>query len=134
MSEIDSLELEMFVTTAVEDVFETMLSMTVSRIPAADVVTKGYPLIVGTVSLAGSILGNVNVHLNKKFAWTIAAAMLGMTIADIDGEAPAALEPVYLVLIDVNADDFESSPGALKRFGQTHKTQPKHRYTCLSGI
>jgi chemotaxis protein CheX len=76
----------MFVTTAVEDVFETMLSMTVSRIPAGDVVTGGHPLIVGTVSLAGSILGNVNVHLNKKFAWTITAAMLEMTVADIDGD------------------------------------------------
>ena len=80
MSCIESLDLELFVTTAVEDVFDTMLSMDVSKISPDEVETNGYPQIVGTVSVAGSIMGNVNVHLNNKFAKLITAAMLGMTV------------------------------------------------------
>ena len=86
MSCIESLDLELFVTTAVEDVFDTMLSMDVSKISPDEVETNGYPQIVGTVSVAGSIMGNVNVHLNNKFAKLITAAMLGMTVEDIDSD------------------------------------------------
>jgi chemotaxis protein CheX len=76
----------MYVTTAVEDVFDTMLSMQVSQISPGDVVPNGHPQIVGTVSLAGAIVGNVNVHLDRRFACVITAAMLGMEIEDIDGD------------------------------------------------
>ena len=86
MSNIDSLDLEMYVTTAVEDVFETMLSMDISKISADEVNINGHPQIVGTVSVAGTIMGNVNVHLNDKFAKIITAAMLGMSIEDIDSD------------------------------------------------
>lgn len=86
MSTIDSLDLEMFVTTAFEDVFDTMLSMEISRIAPKDVVEVGTRCIVGTVSLAGAILGNVNVHLNDRFARAISAAMLGMSLDDIGGD------------------------------------------------
>ena len=86
MSSVDSLDLEMYVTTAVEDVFDTMLSMNISRIPPDEVKTNGYPQIVGTVSVAGTIMGNVNVHLNNKFARNITAAMLGMSVDDIDSD------------------------------------------------
>ena len=86
MSNIQSLDLEMYVTTAFEDVFDTMLSMEVTKISPDDVVTNGHPHIVGTVSLAGSIMGNVNVHLNNKFAWLITAAMLGMRVEEIDSD------------------------------------------------
>lgn len=84
MSTIDSLDLEMFVTTAVEDVFDTMLSMEVSKIPPDDALPNGGPQIVGTVSVAGAILGNVNVHFSNQFACVITAAMLGMSIDDIE--------------------------------------------------
>lgn len=86
MSQINSIDLETFVTTAVEDVFDTMLSMDVSKITPDEVVTNGQPHIVGTVSLAGSVLGNVNIYLNSQFARTITAAMLGMDTEDIEGE------------------------------------------------
>lgn len=74
----------MFVTTAVEDVFDTMLSMEVSRIPPDDAMSNGGPHIVGTVSMAGAILGNVNVHFSNQFACEITAAMLGMSTEEID--------------------------------------------------
>ena len=84
MSTIDSLDLEMFVTTAVEDVFDTMLSMEISRIPLDEALPNRGPQIVGTVNLAGAILGNVNAHFSDQFAYVITAAMLGMAVEDID--------------------------------------------------
>ena len=86
MGDIDALDLEMFVTTAVKDVFDTMLSMEISKIPPEKAFLGHGPQIVGTVSLAGAILGNVNVHFGHDFAYEITAAMLGMTTEDIDSD------------------------------------------------
>jgi chemotaxis protein CheX len=86
LSNLETLDLEMCVTSAVEDVFGTMLSIEVTKIPPGEVAANGHPQIVGTVSLAGSILGNVNVHLNRRFACLITAAILGMEIGDIAGD------------------------------------------------
>lgn len=86
MATIDSLDLETYVTTAVEDVFETMLCMDIFRVPADQVLSTGGRLIVGTVSLAGLILGNLNLHLNRRFAQTITATMLGVSVEDIGGD------------------------------------------------
>jgi len=86
LSTIDSLDLELFVTTAVEDVFDTMLSMEIARIPPDKALPNGGTKIVGTVSMAGAILGNVNVHFGNQFAHAITAAMLGMSTEDIDSD------------------------------------------------
>ena len=85
MSEINSLDIKEFITNAVSDVFDTMLSMEVESIAAGQTENYNGGRIVGTVSLAGKVLGNLNLHVGEEFAMQITAAMLGMELDEIDG-------------------------------------------------
>lgn len=87
MTEINSLDLKGFITNAVSDVFDTMLSMEVEAVATNQPEKQnGSSHIVGTVSFAGLVMGNVNMHINNEFAREMTAAMLGMEIDEIDGE------------------------------------------------
>ena len=86
MDGIHSLDLKGFITNAVRDVFDTMLSMDVESIDAGQTVNFNGDHIVSTVGFAGKVLGNVNLHVNESFAIEMAAAMLGMELDEIDGE------------------------------------------------
>ena len=83
MSEINSLDIKEFITNAVSDVFDTMLSMEVESIAAGQTENYNGGRIVGTVSLAGKVLGNLNLHVGEEFAMQITAAMLGMELDEI---------------------------------------------------
>ena len=85
MSEINSLDIKEFITNAVSDVFDTMLSMEVESTAAGQTENYNGGHIVGTVSLAGKVLGNLNLHVGEAFAMQITAAMLGMELDEIDG-------------------------------------------------
>ena len=86
MSGINSSDLKEFVTNAVSDVFDTMLSMKVENVAAGQTDNLNGSRIVGTVSFAGKVLGNLNLHVDQQFAVEMTAAMLGMETAEIDGD------------------------------------------------
>jgi len=41
---------------------------------------------VGSVSFAGAVLGNLNLHVDEEFASLMTAAMLGMEVDEIEGD------------------------------------------------
>ena len=86
MSGINSLDLKEFVTNAVSDVFDSMLSMKVENVATGQTDNLNGSRIVGTVSFAGKVLGNLNLHVDQQFAVEMTAAMLGMETAEIDGD------------------------------------------------
>lgn len=83
---INSLELNEFVTNAVNNVFDTMLSMAVDSVDAGQTGNFNGGHIVGTVGFAGKVLGNLNLHVNEAFAIQMTAAMLGMETDELDGD------------------------------------------------
>lgn len=86
MTVINSLDLMGFITNAVSDVFDTMLSMEVE--PVATDQPEGFngTHMVGSVSFAGVVMGNLNFHVGNDFARQMTAAMLGMGTDEIDGD------------------------------------------------
>ena len=86
MSGINSLDLKEFITNAVSDVFDTMLAMKVENVAAGQPDNFNGSRIVGTVSFAGKVLGNLNLHVDQQFAVEMTAAMLGMETDEIDGD------------------------------------------------
>ena len=86
MDEINSLDLKAFITNAVSDVFDTMLSMKMEAVVADQVNQDNGNHLVGTVSFAGHVMGSVNQHVGKDFANEMTAAMLGMETDEIESE------------------------------------------------
>jgi len=86
MTEINSLDLKGFITNAVTDVFDTMLSMEVKSVAADQPENLNGTNIVGSVSFAGAVMGNLNMHAGDEFALQMTAAMLGMETDEIDGD------------------------------------------------
>lgn len=83
MMELSVFDLPTFLRGATQDVFDTMLSMDLTERTHPDL-PEG-DRIVGSVSLAGSVSGTVNVHVSDRFACQITANMLGMAPEEIDG-------------------------------------------------
>ena len=63
-----------------------MLSMKMEGMAANQSESLNGDYIVGTVSFAGVVMGNLNLHVDHKFARLMTAAMLGMEIEEIDGD------------------------------------------------
>jgi CheY-specific phosphatase CheX len=86
MTEINSLDLKEFITNAVSDVFDTMLSMEVETVTTNQPESPNGTHIVGTVSFGGVVMGNLNMRVGNEFARQMTAAMLGMDTDEIDGD------------------------------------------------
>ena len=86
MVAIHSLDLQEFTTTAVSDVFDTMLSMGVEFFDGNQQVNINGSHIVGTVSFAGVVMGNLNLYVSEEFARQVTACMLDMETDEIDGD------------------------------------------------
>ena len=83
---INSLELKKYLTEAVRNVFDTMLSMSVDTVSAGGHAQFNGGHIVGSVSFAGVVSGNVNLHVDKKFARLMTAAILSLETDEIEGD------------------------------------------------
>ena len=82
--DLAAFDLPTFLRGATQEVFDTMLSMTLTEngntgFPEAD-------RIVGSVSVAGSVSGTVNIHVSNAFACQITANMLGMELDEIESD------------------------------------------------
>ena len=82
--DLAAFDLPTFLRGATQDVFDTMLSMELAE-QTSQSLTDG-SRIVGSVSLAGSVSGTVNVHVSDAFAARITANMLGMEVDEIDSD------------------------------------------------
>ena len=86
MSDINELDLRGFVSGAMTEVFDTMLSMDIELEGGNVQANIENRRIVGTVGFAGKAVGSVNIQVNEAFAGTITAAMLGMEEDEIEGD------------------------------------------------
>ncbi|CAB1075087.1 hypothetical protein D1AOALGA4SA_2907 [Olavius algarvensis Delta 1 endosymbiont] len=86
MSSISSLDLKTLITRSVCDVFDTMLSMKVESIEDKTSELSNGHQIVGTVGFAGTVLGNLNLHVGKELAYQMTAAMMDMETDEIEGD------------------------------------------------
>jgi chemotaxis protein CheX len=85
-SEINALDLREFLSNAIGNVFDMMLSMEAEFIDVGSQDSVGDNQIAGTVSFAGKAMGNINFQVNEAFARIMTAAMLDMELDEIEGE------------------------------------------------
>ena len=86
MADINAVDLRGFVSGAMNEVFDTMLSMSIEPADGNVNPNTGTQRIVGTVGFAGKAVGSVSIQVNEDFARAITAAMLGMEEDEIDGD------------------------------------------------
>ncbi len=86
MSGIHSIDLKGFVTHTVKGVFQTMLSMHMEPEEPPSLQAAAAEHLVGTVGLAGGVMGTVGILVSRDFAREMTASMLGMDPADIEGD------------------------------------------------
>ena len=82
--DLAAFDLPTFLRGATQEVFDTMLSMDLTEQEHKEF--SGASRIVGSVSLAGSVSGTVNIHVSNIFATQITANMLGMELDEIDSD------------------------------------------------
>lgn len=82
--DLSAFDLPKFLRGATQEVFDTMLSM--ALVEAQTNAFAETSRIVGSVSLAGSVSGTVNIHVGNTFACLITANMLGMELDEIDSD------------------------------------------------
>lgn len=81
-----TVDLRGFISSAMNEVFDTMLSMNIELADEGVQADVGGEKIVGSVGFAGKAVGNVSIQVNEAFARSITAAMLGMEEDEIDGD------------------------------------------------
>ena len=82
--DLATFDLPTFLRGAAQEVFDTMLSMQLTEQDSLTLADGNR--IVGSVSLAGSVSGTVNIHVSDAFASQITANMLGMELDEIDSD------------------------------------------------
>ena len=86
MVDIGTLDIKEFVGNSIKEVFATMFSMEVDVFNGEQQGIDEGNRIVGSVSFAGDVMGNVNIHVTDVFARQMTAAMLDMEVSEIKGE------------------------------------------------
>lgn len=86
LDEIIGVNIEAFITKATNEVFDMMLSMSIEQCDTCDLEYEEGHRIVGAVSFAGDVTGNVSVGVSHRFGQLITANMLGIEIEEIDDE------------------------------------------------
>lgn len=86
MSDINALDLRGFISGAMAEVFDTMLSMDIDLADGDAQADIDGERIVGSVGFAGKAVGSVSIQVKEAFARSITAAMLGMEEDEIEGD------------------------------------------------
>ena len=86
MNAIADLDLKNLVSNAVSEIFDTMLSMTVEIDDSDRQINGDTGRIVGMVSLAGNVMGNICIHVTDAFARKMTASMLDMEPDEIEDD------------------------------------------------
>ena len=100
MNEISTFDLRSSIVDTVMELFDTMLDMKLDLVDTATPppVFDGLKL-TGALSFAGDLMGSVNIQLSDPFANIMAAAMLGMTVEEI--ESDEEINDVILEVINI---------------------------------
>ncbi|MDY6986459.1 MAG: chemotaxis protein CheX [Thermodesulfobacteriota bacterium] len=86
MNEIANLDLKPLMANAIGEVFDKMLSIEAGVCEEGPQQSETEERIVGSVGLAGEVMGRINIHLSDAFARLIAASMLGIEMEEIEGQ------------------------------------------------
>ncbi|MBW1940699.1 MAG: flagellar motor switch protein FliN [Deltaproteobacteria bacterium] len=86
MDTINKFDIRTSIIEKVIDVFDMMLSMEVEPYDDVSQLTLDGDRVVGSVSFAGEVIGIVNIYVSEPFSRIITASMLGMEVAEIEGE------------------------------------------------
>ncbi len=84
--DLTSFNLGAFLRSATQEVFETMLSMELGEIDTIKQLPEDARQVVGSVSMAGTVSGTVNIYVGDMFAKVITADMLGMELDEVDSD------------------------------------------------
>jgi len=93
MNKINTLDLKSFVSNAISEVFDTMLTMEVELFDVDLQVAGDGNRIVGSVSFAGEVMGSISIYVSADFGRLMTAAMLDMELEEIECD-----EEVYDVI------------------------------------
>ena len=85
MNDLKKFDIATSVTDSLIDLFDTMMSMelVLSDEEADEVIDSNR--IVGSVSMAGKVLGSIIIQFSEEFSKIVTAAMLGIELDDIEG-------------------------------------------------
>jgi flagellar motor switch protein FliN len=86
MADIKNLDITTTVTDALIDVFDMMLSIELELTDDDSMSIPEGERIVGSVSLAGRVMGAINIEVSHKFARLMTAAMQDKAAEDVDEE------------------------------------------------
>ncbi len=84
--ETSAVDIKKFINNAAVEVFDMMLSMEIEPCDVSNASIVDGDKIVGAVSFAGDVTGNVSVQVTQSFGRLITANMLGMDIEEVDDE------------------------------------------------
>lgn len=106
MEGIKDLDLKNIISNSTRHVFETMLSMNLNCIEEGVRIPTDGQRVVGSVSFAGQVMGNINLHVSEAFARKITNEMLHMEIDD--EESAEYIEDVIGELSNMVCGDLKS--------------------------
>ena len=84
--DLTAFNLASFLRSAAQEVFETMLSMELGERNDVDNLPGDTSQVVGSVSMAGTVSGTVNIYVSDIFAKVITADMLGMDVDEVESD------------------------------------------------
>jgi len=86
MAESGTFDIKDSIATSVAELFDTMLDMEATPFDEQDVLPLDGRCIIGTLSFAGEVIGNIDIQLSDEASRIVTAAMLGMEPEDIEDE------------------------------------------------
>ena len=86
MADIESIDFKTFMRNATYEIFDKMLSIPVETVDSEQAHIQEAQKVVGSVGLAGEVVGCINIHVDTVLAKTITANMLGEDPEDIENE------------------------------------------------
>ncbi|SPD74897.1 Flagellar motor switch protein FliN (modular protein) [uncultured Desulfobacterium sp.] len=85
MVDIKKFDIATTVTDSLIDVFDMMLSMGLQLSDDQSQTISKDERIVGSVSVAGMVMGCINIEVSKKFSHIMTSALLGITPEEVEG-------------------------------------------------
>jgi len=86
MAGYGTFDIKESITTSVVELFDTMLDMEATPFDVQEVLPVDGRCIIGALSFAGEVIGNIDIQLNDQASRLVTAAMLGMEPEDIEDD------------------------------------------------
>jgi len=86
MADSGTFDIKDSIATSVSELFDTMLDMEATPFEEQDVLPLDGRCIIGTLSFAGEVIGNIDIQLSDEASRVVTAAMLGIEPEDIEDD------------------------------------------------